>query len=191
MLQVIQLMGRPFIAAEQQRGDEQVAIISENLWEELFDRNANVLGRTVRLDDVDRTVIGVLPRGAAFGTVQILGTSDAYGRSFAERGHPNVDVWLPLRPGPLLRWENHGLFVVGRLKEWTTTASAQDELTAIAADLATFETTIQSDRSSCFMEPGGSSSGLSETSRLGGWQSLRPPRCICRWRRLRRRARCS
>jgi putative ABC transport system permease protein len=135
MLQVAPLVGRRFIAVEHQRGDQQVAIISENLWEELFDRNADVLGRTVRLDDIDRTVIGVLPRGAAFGTAQILGTADGYGKSFAERGHPNVDVWLPLRPSPPLRRENHGLFVVGRLKESATTASAQDELTAIAADL--------------------------------------------------------
>lgn len=135
MVHITPLVGRAFSPAEHQRGSEQVAIISEDLWEALFARNSNALGRAVRLDDIDRTVIGVLPRGADFGTLQILGLA-AYGRGFAERGgRPKVDVWLPLRPNPSFRRENHGLFVVGRLKDSATTAAAQDELTAIAADL--------------------------------------------------------
>src|SRR4029453_16248714 len=118
-----------------QRGSEQVEIISEDLWEELFARNSNALGRAVRLDDIDRTVIGVLPRGADFGTPQIWGRATS-GRGFPGRGgRPKVDVWLPFRPNPSFRRENHGLFVVGRLQDSLNTALAPEEFTALAADL--------------------------------------------------------
>ncbi len=135
MVGMTPLVGRPFRIDDSARGSAPVALMSEDLWEELFARSPAVLGSVVRLDEIDNTIVGVMPRGADFGTVQILSAAD-YSRGFAQRGgRPRVDVWLPLRPNPTFRRENHGMFVLGRLAPGATLASAQQEMTAVTADL--------------------------------------------------------
>jgi putative ABC transport system permease protein len=135
MVGVTPVAGRAFRLEESQRGAAPVAVISEELWGELFGRDPSAVGRSIRLDDIESTIVGVLPRGADFGTLQILGAAD-YSRGFAERGgRTRVDVWLPLRPNPTFRRENHGMFVIGRLSPGASVASAQQEMSAIAADL--------------------------------------------------------
>lgn len=135
MVGVTPIVGRAFRVEESQRGAPPVSIISEDLWEELFARDPGAVGRTIRLEDIQSTIVGVLRRGADFGTLQILGGAD-YSRGFAERGgRTRVDVWFPLRPNPAFRRENHGMFVIGRLAAGATVASAQQEMSAIAADL--------------------------------------------------------
>jgi putative ABC transport system permease protein len=135
MVGVTPVVGRAFRVEESRRGVPPVAIISEDLWEELFARHPGAVGRTIRLDDIESTIVGVLPRGADFGTLQILSAAD-YSRGFAERGgRTRVDVWFPLRPNPTFQRENHGMFVIGRLGPGASVASAQQEMSAIAADL--------------------------------------------------------
>jgi putative ABC transport system permease protein len=135
MVGVTPVVGRAFRVEESQRGAPPVAIISEDLWEELFARDPGAVGRTIRLDDIQSTIVGVLSRGADFGTLQILRAAD-YSRGFAERGgQTRVDIWFPLRPNPTFRRENHGMFVIGRLAAGASVASAQQEMSAIAADL--------------------------------------------------------
>jgi hypothetical protein len=97
---VTPVAGRAFRIEESRRGAAPVAIISEDLWEELFARDPGAVGRSIRLDDIESTIVGVLSRGADFGTLQILGAAD-YARGFAVRGgRTRVDVWRPLRPNP-------------------------------------------------------------------------------------------
>ena len=36
-----------------------MALIGDDLWQRLFDRDSAVIGRTLRLNDVHRTIIGV------------------------------------------------------------------------------------------------------------------------------------
>jgi putative ABC transport system permease protein len=38
-----------------------VVVLSYRLWQRLFDGNPNAIGRTLRLDDVPRTIVGVMP----------------------------------------------------------------------------------------------------------------------------------
>ena len=92
--------GRTFTAEEDRAGGPRAVIISEDLWDRVYSRESSVVGRTLRLNDVDIQVIGIMPRGADFGVLQVLGAA-AYSRGFADRGgRPRVDVWLPLRPSP-------------------------------------------------------------------------------------------
>jgi putative ABC transport system permease protein len=128
--------GRTFTAAEDVPGGPRLALISERLWERQFQRARDVVGKTIRLNDVEVTIIGVVPAEADFGTMQIL-RSAAYARGFADRDlRSRVDVWLPAQGDPrVLVRDTHPLFVVGRLAEGATTASAQQELTRIMADL--------------------------------------------------------
>jgi putative ABC transport system permease protein len=135
MVGVMPLVGRLFREEDSRRGGPPVSIISEDFWEEQYARDPRVLGQTVRLNDIEGTVVGVLPRGADFGTLQVLSAAD-YSRGFAERGgRTRVDVWLPLRPDPSIRRENHGLFVIGRLATAGSLAAAQQEMSTLAADL--------------------------------------------------------
>jgi putative ABC transport system permease protein len=106
------------------------------LWRREFSRDPAAVGRTLRLDDRPYTVIGVLRDGADFGVLQILSAAD-YSRGFADRDpRSQVDVWVPLQADPeqLVR-DTHPLIMIGRLAADATVAGAQEELSAIAADL--------------------------------------------------------
>ena len=130
------LVGRVFSKEEDRPGGADVALISEALWDQLFARSRDAVGRTIQLNDRPFTIIGVLPASADFGTLQILSAA-AYNRGFAERrGSARVDVWVPLQADPAsLPRDTHPIFVVARLVPGATVAQAQVEMAAIAADL--------------------------------------------------------
>jgi predicted permease len=131
------VLGRTFTADEDMPGHRgSVVLISEDLWAGSFGRDPDVLGRTIRLDDRPLTIIGVLPSGADFGTLQVLRAA-AYSRGFADRGgQVRVDVWLPLAADPAtLPRDTHPIFVLGRLAVGAGLADARQEMTGIAADL--------------------------------------------------------
>ncbi len=59
------LLGRGFLPDEDRHGGHtNVVMITEDLWRSRFGADAGIVGRTMVLDEVPRTVIGVLPRGA-------------------------------------------------------------------------------------------------------------------------------
>lgn len=128
-------LGRFFLTDD--RADEPAAapvtVISEALWRRRFGSDANILGRTVKLNQRDFTVIGVAP--ATF-----LGAIN--GLAF--------DVWVPLATHARLlgpsRWLEtrgwHELHMLGRLAPGETLESARAELDTISARLAA----AQSDR---------------------------------------------
>ncbi len=130
------VLGRTFTPEEDRPGGPNAAIISEGLWTRRFGGDSDVLGRVLLLDDVPYTIVGVAPEGADLGVLQILSAA-AYARAFADRGtRADVDIWVPLQADPesFPRF-THPIFVVGRLAPTATVASAQDELSVIAADL--------------------------------------------------------
>ena len=133
---VTPLVGRSFTEDDDRVGGPPVMLISERLWERVFQRDPAVFGRTLRLDDVPRSVIGVVPSGADFGILQILSAAD-YSRGFADRDpRSQVDIFLPLQADAkqLVR-DTHPLLLMGGWRRARRSASAQDELAAIAADL--------------------------------------------------------
>ena len=128
--------GRVFTPAEDVPGAPNLALISDRLWEREYQRAPDIVGKTIRLNDIETTIIGVVPAEADFGTMQIL-RSAAYGRGFADRDlRSRVDVWVPLKGDvrTLVR-DTHPLLVLGRLAPDATMAGAQQELTKIMADL--------------------------------------------------------
>jgi putative ABC transport system permease protein len=130
------LLGRTFTDAETTPHGPSSIIISESLWEQEFGRDPAAIGRTIRLDDQSWTVIGVMPRDADFGVLQILSAA-AYSRSFADRGEKTpVGIWAPLQADEQsLPRQTHPIIVVGRLANGATAHDAQTELTTITADL--------------------------------------------------------
>jgi putative ABC transport system permease protein len=136
LLSITPLTGRGFTAEDERLGAASVVLISEELWERAYQRDAQVLGRTIRLDDRPHTIIGVVRSGADFGVLQMLSAAD-YSRGFADRdARSNVDIWSPLQPDPkqLVR-DTHPLLMIGRLAAGVSVDAAQEELVAIAADL--------------------------------------------------------
>ena len=124
---VMPLVGRSFTQDDDRVGGPEVMLISERLWERVFQRDPTVLGRTLRLDDVPRRVIGVVRSGADFGILQILSAAD-YSRGFADRDpRSQVDIFLPLQADPkqLVR-DTHPLLFLGRLAPPAAGSSAQD-----------------------------------------------------------------
>jgi predicted permease len=136
MLGIHPVAGRHFSQDEDRANGPRVALISQSLWERSLGRDRGVVGSTIRLNERPYTIVGVVPDAADFGVLQIL-TRAAYSRSFADRGTGvRVDVWAPLQPNPESSpRETHPLFVLGRLAPSATHAAAQQEMTAITADL--------------------------------------------------------
>jgi putative ABC transport system permease protein len=136
MLGLDPIVGRQFTEEEDRAGGPPVVLISRSLWERVFGRDPGVVGRTLRLDEVSFTVVGVVPDMADFGVLQIL-TAAVYSRSFADRGdRVRVDAWLPLQPNPASSpRDTHSPFMLARLASGVDRTAAQKEFSAIAADL--------------------------------------------------------
>lgn len=61
------LLGRMFVPNEDVPGGPRVVLVSYESWQSRFGGDRQILGRTVRLDDLPYTIIGVLPRGLTVG----------------------------------------------------------------------------------------------------------------------------
>ncbi|HEU0173279.1 MAG TPA: ABC transporter permease [Blastocatellia bacterium] len=55
------LLGRTFSEDEAVQGKDHVAILTESLWNEMFARDPNVIGRDIRLSGVPYRIVGVMP----------------------------------------------------------------------------------------------------------------------------------
>ena len=122
--------GRTFADGEDQEGKDGVAILSYSLWQRRFHGDSAVVGATIRLDGVPRTVVGVLPAWAQCPNLGVLAT----GNSNTTR----ADVYIPLafskqELGQLMGQFNYN--VIARLKAGVTIAAATAELNVVAADL--------------------------------------------------------
>jgi predicted permease len=136
MLGIKPLIGRNFNEAEDRAGGSMAVMISDSLWERSFGRDPAILGQMLRLNDIPRPIVGVVPDAADFGTLQLLSAA-AYSRAFADRGdRTRVDLWIPLQPNPTTSpRDTHPILVMGRLRAGATPAGAQSEMSAITADL--------------------------------------------------------
>ena len=59
-------LGRVFVAEEDREGAAPVALLSHGLWTRRFGGRDDVVGRTIRLDDIPREIVGVLPSSFRF-----------------------------------------------------------------------------------------------------------------------------
>lgn len=134
MLGIRPLLGRPF-TAEEDEAVGQMVLLGEHLWRRLG-ADPQVVGTTLRLNDVEHEVMGVVPDGAAFGMRQILSAAD-YGGAFAERDErAEVQLWVPLRPrATTLSRATHAAFQIGRLAPGVTVGAAAREMESLAAGL--------------------------------------------------------
>jgi len=114
------LLGRVISAAEDSPGRDRVAVLSQGLWHDRFGADPRVIGRDVRLNGVDHTVIGVMPAAFAGGS----------------------RLWVPLALTPE-QGSNYGdsyLRLTGRLRPGISLTAAQAEVAALAKRLETVDT---------------------------------------------------
>ena len=81
-------------------GAEDVAILSQEVWQTAFASDESVMGRVVRIDGVPTRIVGIMPAG--------YDIHDA-----------KVQVWLPLTLDPANPGNRggHFLYLVGRLRD--------------------------------------------------------------------------
>ena len=117
MLGVQAHIGRVFLPEEDQPGHEHVVLVSDGLWRRRFGGDPNILGRNLVMNEQNYQIVGVMPRGFQ------LPPSEA-------------EVWIPLlfskdELAPDNRG-NHGLLVIGRIKDGMTLAQARSDMSAVA-----------------------------------------------------------
>jgi putative ABC transport system permease protein len=115
-------LGRGFLEEEESFGRHRVAVLRHGLWQRLFAGDARVVGRTIRLEGADFTVVGVMPPEfpGPTSTVQV----------WVPMAFP-ADNWRAADRGS--RWMNG---VVARVSSGVTLEDAALELRAVARGLA-------------------------------------------------------
>ena len=123
-------LGRSFTPDEDRiPGQDAVAVLGYDAWKQHFSADRNVIGRSIRLNDVPFTIIGVAPN--SFTGIEPL-------------VHP--DLYIPIAMLPrvsavnesdvLTRRDQRVFTVKGRLKKRASLAQANAEMNTIAARLA-------------------------------------------------------
>lgn len=111
--------GRNFTAADDRKGADPVAIISDRLWSRKFNSAPDLTERSITLDDRSYRVIGILP--------------SSFGASAA-------DVYVPIGAwtNPALQNRSAALAIhgIGRIKSGVTVQQAQADLERVMASLA-------------------------------------------------------
>ncbi|MGH7577059.1 MAG: ABC transporter permease [Longimicrobiales bacterium] len=104
------LLGRFLIETDELAGASPVVVIGHDIWQTRFGGDPDVVGRAVRLGNVQSTVVGVMPKKFAFPV--------------------SHEAWTPLRLNVLnyARLHGPGLNVLGRLVRGVTLGEAQSEL---------------------------------------------------------------
>jgi putative ABC transport system permease protein len=116
--------GRAFLTGTAASDDDRAAIVSDRLWRTALGADPAIVGQSMTVDGLPRTVVGVLPPDFTFRPV------------IARLGPlPDADIFLPNRwPG------NTGggasLFLLGRMKSGVARARAEAELTALVNEPA-------------------------------------------------------
>jgi len=119
VLGVEPVMGRSFTAEEDRPANAKVVIMSHELWIHRFASDPGVIGRSLRLDGENYTVVGIMPAG------------------FELFNH--ADLWRPIAFTADQLSENqrgsHYLEVIARLKKDTAMRTMQTDLNRIAIEL--------------------------------------------------------
>jgi len=157
-------LGRGFLSEEDQtQNTHAVIVLSHKFWQQRFNSDRSILGKTVYLNGYPFTVIGVMSEGFK-------------GVSFAV----SQDFWVPLMMQSKFNgqtgweadrgWSNLGL--MGRLKSGVTMDQAEADLNLIAENLGKiYEKAIDS-KVQCVSEVDGRFAGLASVFKLGSLLAL-------------------
>ncbi|HEX6050816.1 MAG TPA: ABC transporter permease [Gemmatimonadaceae bacterium] len=111
------VFGRGIRAEEDRPSGDRVVLLSDGLWQRRFGRDPQIIGKTIALNEIAHTVIGVMEPGFKFPEL--------------------AELWIPLREmdGRLAR-NSKELFTFARLAPGVSVAQARSGLSQVAARLA-------------------------------------------------------
>jgi len=126
LLGVTPLLGRTFSADEDQLGANPVVLISERLWRRKFGADPKIIGQRVILNDVGRTIIGVIP--------------DSFHLKIQNFQNWMLnDIYTPIGEFPAKRFRDRasawGTDAIGRLKPSVTFEQAREDLARVSRQL--------------------------------------------------------
>jgi putative ABC transport system permease protein len=118
-LQPKMALGQGFRPDASQGGNAHVAVLTHSLWRDRFDRDTNIAGQTITLDNTPHTVVGVA--APLMGFIEDM-----------------AQIFIPMEQSQLARQnrDSHELIVLGRLKPDVSCAQALAQMKQIAAQLA-------------------------------------------------------
>jgi len=111
------LLGRAFEAGEDQPGNDRVAVISHELWTSRFHSDPDVIGRVIRVNEISRRIVGVMPAGFTFPSAR-------------------VQLWFPAALDPRNAedyWGGEFVPLIGRLRPGMTMEQAKGEVHSMAS----------------------------------------------------------
>lgn len=114
-LRVQPALGRGFLSEEEKRGGPEVVIISQGLWIRRYGGDPEVMGRTIRVNGTERTVVGIMPEGFRFPEME--------------------DLWIPLQVDDAREASEEGAPMYqafGRLREDLSPQEARTEFETLA-----------------------------------------------------------
>jgi putative ABC transport system permease protein len=128
ILGVNPIMGRAFTADEDRLGADPTAMITEGLWQRKFGGRKDIIGQRMVLDDVGRTIIGVVPSSFHLRIQNF------------QRGGPMNEVYVPVGEynEPKFygeRGAGWGLDAIGRLKPGVTLQQAREDMDRVSRNL--------------------------------------------------------
>ena len=117
VLRVRPALGRDFTPGEDHAGAPRVVLLSDRLWRQRYHGDSGVLGRQILVNQVPRTVVGVMPPRFAYPA-------------------STVDLWIPLTLDETATQAARFRFVgVGRLRDGVAVDQARADLTRALARL--------------------------------------------------------
>jgi putative ABC transport system permease protein len=125
LLGVNAAIGRTFLPEDGQEGRDPVIIISHGLWQRRFGSDPEVIGKSINLNGLKRTVIGVMPPTFQFSM-----------KAGALFGGKEPELWAPLvfTQNDRIRRGRY-LSAVARIKPGIDLQQAQTEMNGIAGQL--------------------------------------------------------
>jgi predicted permease len=129
ILGVNAILGRTFTVDEDRIGANPAVMITEGLWQRKFGGRKDIIGQRMVLDDVGRTIVGVIPSSFHLRIQNF------------QRGGPLNDVYVPVGEynEPKFysdRAAGWGLDAIGRLKPGVTLQQAREDMEQVSRDLS-------------------------------------------------------
>ena len=109
------LLGRDFTPGDERPESDPVAIIGHGIWTRRYNADATILGRTLRLNGRDVTIIGVMPEAMRFPD--------------------RSEIWVPFAPTGDQQRNARSLRVFGRLTDGVDYRQALSELNGIGKQI--------------------------------------------------------
>lgn len=110
------ILGRVFTAEEDQPGQNRVAVLSHALWKSQFNGDPQIIGKEIRLDGANYSVIGVMPAGFQFPS--------------------EAELWVPIAfTSQQLAESPEYLNVIARLRDGVSPAQARAELDSLSQEI--------------------------------------------------------